>query len=149
MDTVYTTEYDINAVKTAVADYGIQRTMSADIAGISYSLLMDSETAIHLYFKPAAGYDGDFAVDGYTAEKQNDGRYLVIIPNICAHQLGETFTITARTANGESTVTVSALSYVKGMLDAQAYQNNAAALNAVASIYHYYAAAAAYKALHP
>ena len=149
MDLCYTTEYNINAVKTAVADYGIQRTMSADIAGISYSLLMDSDTAIYLYFKPIADYDGGFTVDGYTATKQKDGRYLVKIPNIGAHKLGDPYTVVATTTKGESTVTVSALSYVKGVLDAEAYQDNTAAQYAAASIYHYYAAAAAYKRIHP
>ena len=149
MDTVYTTEYNINTVKTAVADYGIQRTMSADIAGISYSLLMDSDTAIYLYFKPIADYDGGFTVDGYTATKQKDGRYLVKIPNIGAHKLGDPYTVVVTTTNGESTVKVSALSYVKGILNAEAYQDNSAAQYAAASIYHYYAAAAAYKTIHP
>lgn len=150
MDLCYATEYDIDAVSAAVADYGIQRTMSADIVGISYSLLMDSDTAIYLYFKPVADYEGSFTVtiDGETAMATKKGdRYLVVIPNIGAHKLGDPYTVVVTTTNGESTVTVSALSYVKGVLDA--YTDYQTAQYAVASIYHYYAAATEYKRIHP
>ena len=147
MDLFYAQSYDIDAVKTAVADYAIDRTLCADIEKVTYSLLMDSNTAIYLYFKPVADYSGSFTVNGYMATKQKDGRYLVKIPNIGAHKLGDPYTVIVTTANGESTVTVSALSYVKGILDAEAYQNNTAAQYA-AAIYFYYDAAIKYKTSH-
>ena len=150
MDLYYAESYDVDAVKTAVADYGIQCTASADIQGIVYSLRMDSDTAIYLYFKPVADYNGSFTVtvggNSATAAKQKDERYLVKIPNIGAHKLSDPYTVIVTTTNGESTVTVSALSYVKTLLDAEAYQTNTVAQYAAASICHYSAAAAAYKA---
>ena len=149
MDLCYAESYDIDAVKTAVANYAIDRTLCGDIEKVTYSLQMDSDTAICLHFKPVTDYNGSFAADGFTATKQKDGRYLVKIPNIDAHKLGDPYTVVVTTTNGESTVTVSALSYVKGILNAEAYQNNTAAQYAVAAVYHYYAAAAAYKTLHP
>ena len=153
MDMFYANGYDLNEVKTAVEDYGIQHTMSSDIEVMSYSLRLDSDTAIYLYFKPIADYDGSFTVtvngNPATVKKQNDGRYLVKIQNIGAHMLGDPYTVVVTTSNGESTVTLSSLSYVYSILNADAYQNNSSAKNGVAAIYHYYAAAAAYKAKHP
>ena len=152
MDAAYTTVYDVNAVKTAVADHAIRQKKCPDIKEISYSLLLDSDTAIYLYFKPADNYKGGITVtvdgDLTTAAKQKDGRYLVKITNIGAHMLGDPYSVVVATTNGRSTVTVSALSYVKGVLDAEAYQNDTDAQYAVASIYNYYAAAAAYKTVH-
>ena len=73
------------------------------------------------------------------------------IPNIGAHKLGETFTVKAVTTNGETTVTVSALSYVKGVLDAYTSEStkDVNARNAVAAIYAYYEAAAEFRRVHP
>ncbi|MBO4423509.1 MAG: hypothetical protein J5879_08720 [Clostridia bacterium] len=152
MDAAYTTVYDVDAVKAAVADHAILQKKCPDIKEIRYSLLMDSDTAIYLYFKPAENYKGGITVtvdgDLKTVTKQKDGRYLVKITNIGAHMLGDPYSVIVATTNGRSTVTVSALSYVKGVLDAEAYQNDTDAQYAVASIYNYYAAAAAYKTVH-
>ena len=153
MSTVYTTGYDIDSIKSAVADYAIGRAYGTDIEKINFTLLMDSDTSIYLYFKPASEYDGSFSVtvDGRaaTATKQADGRYLVRIPNIVAHKLDVAYTVVAKTDNDRTSVTVSALSYVNWMLDAEEYQNNTLAQNGVASIYAYYIAAKEYKQEHP
>ena len=153
MDAVYTTGYDVDAIKTAVADYAFAReNNSADVEKIAYSVRLDSDTAILVYFKPTANYDGSFTVtlDGetYTATKQDDGRYLVEIPNIGAHLLGTTYTIVATTDNGTATVTVSALSYVRSILNSSAYADDATAKNAACAIYAYCAAAKTYKDAH-
>ena len=136
MDRFYTAEYDIDTVKASVAGYGIQSTMSDDIEGINYSLLLDSDTAVYLYFEPVADYDGSFTVsvggDPVTATKLKDGRYLVKIKNIGAHKLGDPYTVV-----------------VKGLLDAEAYKDNANAQDAAAAIYYYHVAAQSYKTKNP
>ena len=155
MSKFYQDSYDTDAIKTAVADYAIGKTLCSDITKVSYTLLTDSDTAIYLYFKPAADYSGSFTAtvngESAAATKQKDGRYLVTIPNIGAHKLGETFTVKAVTTNGETTVTVSALSYVKGVLDAYTSEStkDVNARNAVAAIYAYYEAAAEFRRVHP
>lgn len=73
-----------------------------------------------------------FREDGknYTAEKIG-GQYIVKIANIPAHELGETHAIDVTDANGTAHVEVSALSYVKSMLEAcpdGASQKTAAAI---------------------
>ena len=146
MTAVYAKGYNVGAIKTAVADYAIDCALCEDIEEVTYSLLMDSDTAIYLFIKPITDYDGSFTVEGYTATKQKDGRYLVKIPNIGAHKLGDSYTVVITTAKGESTVTVSAMSYVKGVLDA--YTDDQTAQYAAAAIYAYYKAAIKYQATH-
>ena len=147
MDLFYTNSYDLNAIKTAVADYAIVRQTSKDITSINYALALDSGTDIRVLFKPAKGYSGSisFAINGKKVEGklQSDGRYMVVIPSIMSHELGKPHTVTAKTANGTATAQVSAISYVQGQLAASQDQ---ATLNAVASLYKYYEASINYRA---
>ena len=151
MDKVYTASYDFDAIKTAVANKAIRRTFGTDdITAAPYSLLLDSKTAIRVYFTPASGYSGSKSatVNGGSADVavQNNGQYLVEITGLSAHMLGKTYRVILTTDNGNTTVSVSALSYVYGKLDSS--PDDTIACNAVASIYAYSAAADAYKAAH-
>ncbi len=143
MDLHYAENYDITAIMTAVSGYAIVKDdqTDGDIEAITYALLLDSETAIKVYFTPSSEYTGtpSVTVDGnaYTAKKTG-GRYVVVIPNISAHQLIVSHTIELTTTKGTATVTVSALSYVKGALD---YYTDADPQNAMAAIYAYSKAA--------
>ncbi len=148
MTTVYTGNYGtdvVNAVKSAAADYAIEKTPSDDTEKITYSLILDSAIEIRVFFKMTSGYTGVFEVaEPYTAT-QVGGRYQVSILNIPAHLLSETYTIAATTDNGTASVKVSALSYVHSMLNAY---TSTTAQNAAAAIYAYSQAANAYKAAH-
>ncbi|WP_303834833.1 hypothetical protein [Ruminococcus flavefaciens] len=65
----------------------------------------------------------------------SDGRTQVNIPNISAHKLGDTYTVSVKTTNGTSTFKASALSYVyEGINDL----GSAEEFNAMCSIYEYY-----------
>ena len=149
MDICYTTEYDIEAVKTAVADYGVVRenNSNGDIPKkASYTLLVESETKVRANFTPDSGYNGTFSVtlDGkeYTAVKNGD-KYVVDTPGIPSYDLDKAYMIVATTDHGTSSIRISALSYVKSVLNSS---TNTAAQNAMASIYYYATAAKAYKA---
>ena len=146
MDLFFTESYDIDAIKAEVADYAIVREPSQDITAIGYALALDAGTDLRVMFKPAAGFDGDiaFAIDGAPAEATllNDGRYMVVIPAISAHQLGDTHVVTATTDNGTATAELSVMSYVQGMLAAS---RGEAADNAMAALYSYFKAAVAAK----
>ncbi len=145
METVYSTSYNIDEVKNAVADDAIVRETNADVEKITYSLIVDSATEIRVFYKPVSGYTGGFAVnDPYTATKVG-ARYQVSVLNIPAHMLSEKYNITATTDNGEAKVIVSAMSYVQSILDAY---TDATSQYAMAAIYAYSQAANAYKAAH-
>ena len=60
---------------------------------------------------------------------------------ISAHRLGDTITITG-TAGSDFTITLSALSYARAVLNSEAF--NADAKNTMAAFYQYYAAVKAY-----
>ena len=151
MDLYYAENYDIEAIKTAVVDYAIVKDdrTNGDLTAINYSLLLDSETAIKVYFTPSSDYTGTPAVtvdnQSYTATKTGR-QWVVVIPNISAHKLINSHVVVFATTNGTATVTVSALSYVKGALDAY---TDADSQNAMAAIYAYSKAAQDYKAEHP
>ena len=151
MNHYYADDYDIQAAKDAASEYAISRNNTdPDIAAITYALVLDSETSVNVFFKPAEEYSGSFTVtvngNSGSAVRQPDGRYQVRISNISAHLLGKMNTIQVKTDNGSAAVMVSAISYVNDMLTN--YSGQTAYQNAAASLYYYYEAARIYKENH-
>ena len=151
MDLSYTGSYDIGAIKTALTGYAIEPTADgADVTGFSFAAVFDSATAIRMQFRVPKGYSGAFTAetsDGTPVVAAKSGsRYTVEIKDIAAHQLSKVFELVITTDSGTMTVKISALSYVKTILDACA---DDASQNAMAAIYAYSEAARAYKTVHP
>ena len=150
MDLHYADSYDINAIKAAVAGYAIVKDdqTDGDLTAITYSLALDSETAIRVNFKPSDEYTGTPTVtvdnQSYTAT-ETGGKYVVVIPKISAHKLINPYVIRFTTDRGTATVTVSALSYVKTALG---FYTDADSQNAMAAIYAYSKATQDYRAAH-
>ncbi len=155
MEKHYVDSYDFNTIKSDAEKY--KRVLdlgTSDIEMISYSLSLQTETTLNVFVKPKENYTGDAAIkitkDGeatsFTAVKQSDGRYLISIPNISAHHLGETYVITTITANGTATCSLSALSYVYAVLNSGdlSDSDNSVQNNAVSALYKYYAASVKY-----
>lgn len=141
----YTSYTDESAalVKAAVQNQGIKVSRSKQIEKISYSLTLDSDTAINLYFTPSSSYTGTptAALNGSPVSVQKiNGRFKVVIPNIAAHRLGTTYTVCLKTGKGETTVKVSALSYIKDNITSSDQDQ----VNAMIALYNYYAAAKSY-----
>ena len=151
MDGVNTySETDVGNARTAVAERAIVRDVgSSQIAAVSYSLNLESETAIRIYLKVQEGYTGEVTAtmggEPIACVKQRDGRYRIEVGGISAHKLGDVYDITV-SAGGEFTISVSALSYVNTALTSESSVfNNEAAHYAVTSLYNYYVATMAYK----
>ena len=110
-----------------------------DIVKMSFSLALDSNTSIYLYVGTAEGYDGEFSaeVNGKPAEiiTKPDGRRRIAVSGIPAHKLGDTYEVKISTTNGDSTVQISAMSYVYACLS----KTSATELerNSAAALYHY------------
>ncbi len=142
MDKYYHESYDIEAIKSAAEQFAFVSAKNEDVTGVYYSLALDSGTDILVYFRPAEGYTGSFTarVNGTetSAEMQSDGRYLVKIPNISAHKLGNSYNVTVTTDHGEATAKISAMTYVWGMLETY---TGIMEQNAAAALYKYYEAA--------
>ena len=147
----YTSSYSYDAIRNVISKY--QRVLDlgkSDIEKISYSLSLNSGTSLNVFIKAKSNYKGSVkvtvkkgnTVTSYTAVKQADGRYKVTIPDISAHQLGDTYTITAETTNGTATCSLSALSYVYAVLNEN---SDNTAKNAVSSLYIYYDATLNYR----
>lgn len=145
------TDTDIANAEKQTEKYSVQREIGdAQLDQITFSLYLDSDTAIYLYLKGKAGYTGavDARVGGDSAAsavKQKDGRYRVAITNIPAYQFAKTWKIGV-TAGSETEVQVSVLSYIHAMLTTTlpAYRDNADARKAMTALYRYYEAAQAY-----
>ena len=124
--------------------YAKQINKNADINKFNYSLSLEADTTLIVRVKPEASYTGSLDITvtdsdnnpvAFTTSKMADGRTQVNIPNISAHKLGDTYTVSVKTTNGTSTFKASALSYVyEGIKDF----GSAEELNAMCSIYEYY-----------
>ncbi len=147
----FTSSYSYEDVSKAASKY--ERVLAlgkSDIEKITYSLSLNTDTTVNVFIKPRSSYSGSVKITtrkgntatSYTAAKQADGRYKVTIPNISAHQLGDTYTITAVTANGTASCKVSALSYVNAILNEN---SSTIAKNAVSAFYRYYEAIMIYR----
>ncbi len=154
MDLFYAENYDLDAIRSAIQDKALSiNILDSCIEKATYSLVLDSRTAIRVYFTPATGANFEdivFKLNGETVSAEPSGElYLVTIPGIMAHQLGDVYTLTAE-KDGETvaSIQVSAMSYVQQILNASSYAENTNALNGNASLYAYYAAAEAYKEAH-
>lgn len=152
MSKYYTSSYSYDSIKKAASKY--QRLLDlgkSDIEKITYSLSLNSGTSLNVFIKAKDNYTGSVkviikkgnAATSYTAVKQADGRYKVTIPNISAHQLGDTYTVTAVTTNGTAKCSISALSYVYAILSGSSYDKTAK--DAVSSLYKYYDATMNYR----
>ncbi len=143
MAKVNTTAYEYTA--DDLSGYAIRKELNDDLAAVNYSLTLDTDTAINLFFTPAQGYTG-----GLTAKLSNGkelkvmktgGRYRVTIPGISAHLIGKTYDLVITTeTNGQSTVSVSALSYAYACME-----EGDPARTLMSAFYDYYLKALAYK----
>ena len=148
MDRFYASAYDFEAVKESVAGHRLALSAGNSKADTALMrLALDSETELDVRLTAADGAElsatASFHGKTYDAVKQSDGSYIITVTNIPAAWLGDTVAITG-TAEGEFTVSVSALSYVCSVLNSETMSTEAK--NAVASLYYYYTNVVAYRA---
>ena len=142
-----TPEYDFDDLKDATDSYKVTvQTGDSAIGKLSFALALDSGTALKIYFTTKHDFEGtpDVSVpDGEAfAAEWRDGRYVVVIDDLAAHQLADFYDVSIM-ADGECQLSISALSYVNMALKNSSDDDEK---NAVASIYRYYEKAMAYKA---
>ena len=147
MATHYTDIFNYASILSAVNDKAFVKSLgSSNVEKATYKLHLDSETTVDVFLTPKSGKtltaSATFNGKTYTAVKQSDGRYLVQIPNISAHQLGEMITVTG-TAGTAFSVKVSALSYTRSVLNNTS--SNTAAKDGLSALYQYYTAVLAYR----
>ena len=134
---------EIAAAAQALEANKISASMSSKIEKVTYSLFLDSDTKLCVYFKPKSNYSGGASatVDGKAVSvTKSNGRFAVEIPNIAAHKLGTTFTVQLVTGGLTTVVKVSTLSYVQSVLSSS---KNEKEINAVMALYNYSNAAKA------
>ena len=154
MDTYYTDSYEFNSIAEALSDYEIMAgNTDPNIRNLSYTLVLDSETTLCMTLKPITGFTGDL----YVREDDNavvtiplqSKRWMVEIPNIPAHLLGQKYMLDMYTdaasyegeENNRAWVVVSPMTYALMLLQ----NGNDAAKDAGAALYAYWQAAKAFK----
>ncbi len=142
MDAGDTKPYDEDSVlkaHEAVASKGVTIKRSSRIEKVTFSLYLDTDTAIYLYFKPISSYKGSAkaTVNGTSVPvyKMSDGRFRVEVKDIGAHNLGKNYKVELKTGNTSTIVNISVLSYVKAILDSSKDENE---INLAMAIYYYY-----------
>lgn len=134
--------YDYDEILADVDSYKAQKGAFTDptvAAKITFSLSMDSDTALNIYIAPT---DSDAAVSAAGYNLIQDGRRSVIrIENIAANELYETYDIELTVGSTTDTISISPLSYVWSVLSGD---YDAAFKDAVCAIYEYAMAAQAY-----
>ena len=146
MTRYYTEDFDYSAILSKVESLAFAKELgSSKVTKATYKLHLDSTTTVDVYLTPENGTEltatATFNGKTYTAERQPDGRYLVRIPDISAHQLGDMIAIQGN-AGGAFTVRVSALSYARSVLK---NDTNKSEKDGLSALYSYYAAVLAYR----
>ena len=146
----YTDSYNYAAIRKATDKYKAVRSNALSGISFSYSLTMGSKTDLNVYVNAVKTSNCKITVKqgneirDYKAVKQNDGRWLVKIPDIPADKLGEAYTISVTAGRDKNEFTVSPLSYVNASLSNITNLFNFKAKDAVSAFYKYYEAAVAY-----
>ena len=138
----------VSGTPTLTTDWGTMNYLSGSGSNVlTFSGTIDADIDDHLVVRALNGTVTDLAGNALagTDVYKSFTDVTVEIPNIGAHLLGTTYTIVATTDNGIATVTVSALSYVRSILNSSTYADDATARNAACAICAYCAAAKAYK----
>ena len=147
METYYTDDFSYAEILSEAESRKFVKELDGSaVAGASYKLHLDSTTTVDVFLTPeretVLTASATFNGKTYRAVRQSDGRYLVRIPGISAHQLGTMITVEGD-AEGAFAVRVSALSYVRSVLNST--KMNKAAKDSMSALYNYYAAVLAYR----
>lgn len=142
MDKHYTDSYDYDPISDAVASYAFVKAVDGTkLEKVSYKLSLDSDTALSVRMVPEEGTEvsasAEFHGNTYTAEKQEDGSYIIKITGIKASWLGDPIEVKG-SAGGSFTVKVSALAYVRSIFSSE--KSTKLAKDAVSALYTYYQA---------
>ena len=124
----------------------------SEVTKITYSLSLDSETALNIYLTPAENVE--FTNENFSVKKGNEdyshykvekvgARYRVKITGIGAHQLGTGFNIEVGSGENKTTISnVSAVTIVKKYLANNTIKTETK--KAATALYYYYQAAIEY-----
>ena len=142
-------EEEIAAATEALVDQAVSAAVpeNSNIQSLNFSTALEDVVSINLTVVTKNGkalQSAKIGEDELEIRKLSKNRYLVVIPNIMAQQLGNRYTVVLNADGDDAEITVSALSYAYGILTSSAYANNTVAKQAATAIYQYYSAALGY-----
>lgn len=116
----YLTNFDFDMKDVEGNDIGLPTITGTDntiISDLSASLVLESDTALKLYFKNETDADLTVTVDNETAEltKANDGLLCLTISDIAADELAKEFVVSIN--EGALVITISACEWAKTVVE--------------------------------
>ena len=143
MDYFFSDFYDQNEISGLVDEYNSQADLrNSGISDVTIRLSLDSSTTLEFLFTAPEGYDVYVDDDAYKLTQVSDTRWCITVPNISAHKLGDTVTVSGGTNQDGFSLSASPLAYVKIALKSSAVSE--AGKNALCAFYQYYASAMSY-----
>ena len=136
---------DYSAKLSALSSAAVSKDISGTaVTGLSYSLNFDSNTYVNVELKTTDSIFASATVNGKLLYLSASGKLRT--QGLSVLQLGEPITITGKGSDNTNTftITLSGLSYIRGILGAD---TSTAAKNAVSALYDYYQAARTYEGL--
>ena len=97
---------------------------------------MDSSTTLEFLFTAPEGCNAYIDNDAYKLTQVSDTRWCITVPNISAHKLGDTVTVSGRTNQGSFSLSASPLTYVRVALGDSTVSD--AGKTALCAFYKYY-----------
>ena len=106
---------------------------------------MDSSTTLEFLFTAPEGFDVSVDGDAYELRQVSDTRWCITVPNISAHKLGDTVTVSGGTNQDVFSLSASPLAYIKIALNSSTVSDTGK--TALCAFYRYYASAMSYRDL--
>lgn len=133
--------YDVTA--DLIGKSGFSKALPAGVAFEGSTLSLQSETTLSLFFKSDSTLS--FDCPGRVFESVTSAGYQILrIRNISAKELGDDFTVSVSTVDGQGTISYSPMNYCYNVLNNEAYADDTSLRNVVRSIYKYWQAAKYY-----
>ena len=133
----------LSGILNACSGQAFQRDRSRNIRKVTCSLYLDSTLSIYLYLDTADDYSGEISatLDGVPVPvtREEDGRLLIVIPDLTADQLDVMHQLAISTAGADPMIVrLSGLSYIRACLENE--DSSDELVNAMAALYSYYSA---------
>ena len=144
MDYFFSDFYDQNEIGGLVDEYDSQADLrSSGISDVTIRLSLDSSTTLEFLFTAPEGYDVYVDDDAYKLTQVSDTRWCITVPNISAHKLGDTVTVSGGTNQDSYSFNASPLAYIRIALNSSTVSDTGK--TALCAFYKYYEAAMAYR----
>ena len=144
MDYPFSDSYGQDEISGLVDEYDSQADLgNSGISDVTIRLSLDSSTTLEFLFTAPEECDVCVYDDAYKLTQVSDTRWCITVPNISAHKLGDTVTVSGGTNQDGYSFNASPLAYIRIALNSSTVSDTGK--TALCAFYKYYEAAMAYR----